>query len=208
MIVNFSKWISAFALLSLSATTLVNASTARVNGDIDANYDDIPINALTGGSVPSPYKGLDYDQSFIVVSSADTLAPPALPHSPPQTVIFTQLLPDFETISIITTTDSQLMDLSGFYFACAINDANSVAPVGTNCDILVTGFSGEEQVAQQTFSYTFRGDGSAMQEVAGLGKSGFTGLDELTFQIVDTGLPPDLYAVSLDDLTYELNSAQ
>ncbi|KIK66702.1 hypothetical protein GYMLUDRAFT_238940 [Collybiopsis luxurians FD-317 M1] len=148
----------------MSMRTLANASTTNVNGDIDANYDNIPvIDEPLATSIPSPYKGLDYDKSFKVVSSTETLTPVALPHSPPQTAIFTPSLLDVEPVSTITTTSGQLMDLSGFYFGCAIYDITSLAPLGANCDILVTGFSGGGQVAQQTFSFTFKGHGSVMQ---------------------------------------------
>ncbi|KIK55023.1 hypothetical protein GYMLUDRAFT_264342 [Collybiopsis luxurians FD-317 M1] len=194
--------------MTMTARTLVNASTADVNADLmDANYDDLSPNSVTlRKSIPSPYKGLVYDESFFVTSYKDNVVPPALPHSPPQIAVFTQLSPDLEAVSVITTTNGQVMDLSGFYFGCALDDFNNVASVGVDCSILVTGFSGLEQVTQETFSYTFAGVGSAMQEVADLGKLGFAGLDKLTFQIVNTELPATLYSVGLDDLTYTLSS--
>ncbi|KAI7164816.1 hypothetical protein KC349_g491 [Hortaea werneckii] len=96
---------------------------------------------------------------------------------------------------------TDFFNLKSFYFGCVVTNVIALASAPFPCSMTVTGFRGQDQVAQKTVTFTPDGTVSNLGP-ANLKNSGFENVDRVEFDLVG-GLEKLALAVLFDNFEYD-----
>jgi len=108
-----------------------------------------------------------------------------------------------QTPRIYTDYDDSItdyFDLQSFYFGCVLATQETEAGVPVSCDVTVTGYKNQEQVASQTVSFA-PGLLALSADMTEAQLRGFSDVDDVEFEV--TGLNQVAAALLIDNVKYD-----
>ncbi|KAI9726751.1 MAG: hypothetical protein M1828_000607 [Chrysothrix sp. TS-e1954] len=218
---------TAYLVAALAPLTLaLPAPTADTCSDQstfeNANFDDLGgIIGTNINTIPTPYKGLDF-QGFTFASIVETdLIPGVIPHSGTRYALTEPRNQLIMGTSMLTTnfpdSTSQSFSLKSFYYGCQLDLQNGAAAVPTQCNIELTGYCGNDNSindATQKGSRQFQYNPTTALGAQQMASSGDIEqyFKDVDFIIVTSTLPAGeqvagaLLGTFIDDVEYDLKT--
>ncbi|KAI7200137.1 hypothetical protein KC316_g1206 [Hortaea werneckii] len=159
----------------------------------------LPTRALQSAG---PYSLLSYDNLGVVGITTEIAG--LKPFSKPNVLGYDVVFAAQGRQTMRAKYDESITDffnLKSFYFGCVVTNVIALASAPSPCSMTVTGFRGQDQVAQETVDFTPDGLVSNLGP-ANLKNSGFENVDRVEFDLVG-GLEKLALAVLFDNFEYD-----